>query len=363
MTKYIKRLFSPEMDNTGRNNNFNMIRFVAAIMVIYGHMSHIIGVPVLTVFNQDVSTIAVKIFFIISGYLIASSYMRDSNILRYSIRRFFRIIPGLLILTLLTVFVFGPLLTTLSVKEYFSAPETFLYLRNAILYPQYNLPGVFTNNIYPNAVNGSLWSLPVEVAMYILMPILLFIFKKLKIMKPGIIITVIAMILLDLVRMKYFPEARFIFYGSNVIDGLTLIPFFFIGCLFTFPEVKKLLNLQWAVALSAGGLLISLNYIKAEALLFIILPYLIFSFALEPRPIFGNFFTKHDYSFGLYLYGFLIQQILVLYLSKYNLSLNIYFVISVIVTFVFAFLSWHLVERPMQNLGKRLLKSKIISKL
>ena len=82
--------------NNSRENNFNIIRFVAAIMVIYGHMYYLIGSNPKCYYGMPVSSIGVKIFFLISGYLIMQSYLRDANILRYAIRRFFRIVPGLI---------------------------------------------------------------------------------------------------------------------------------------------------------------------------------------------------------------------------------------------------------------------------
>lgn len=91
-TKY----FMPT-DATGpRTNNFNVIRIIAAAMVIYGHMSSLMGLPVHGVYGQSVSTLAVKILFIVSGYLVMKSLMSDSHFGRYMLRRSFRIFPGLI---------------------------------------------------------------------------------------------------------------------------------------------------------------------------------------------------------------------------------------------------------------------------
>lgn len=151
-----------------RNNNFNIIRFVAAMMVVLGHMCHLVAVEVNQLLGQAVSTIGVKIFFLISGYLIAQSFLNDSNIVRYCIRRFFRIIPGLAGVVLFAVFIIGPVFTILPIKDYFSHGTTWAYLKNIGLYIQYFLPGVFEANPYPDAINGSLWTLPVEVILMIL---------------------------------------------------------------------------------------------------------------------------------------------------------------------------------------------------
>ncbi len=360
--KIRERFFTPPEDTGGRHNNFNLVRFVAAVMVIYGHMAHLLLAPVPTIFGQEVSTIAVKIFFVISGFLITESFLRDENIIRYGIRRFFRIMPGLIFITLLSVFIVGPLLTRFSTGDYFSNPSTYQYLRNGLLHPVYNLPGVFETNPYPNAVNGSLWSLPVEVAMYLLLPIVLVVFRKLKIMKIGVALTGVAFLVFNIWRLKYAPDLRFVFWGSNWIDGTMLVPYFFAGSLFSFPEFRRLLNLQWGIALAAVAAMLNMNYVKSEILLFIVLPYFILSFSLASRPVFGRWFEKNDYSYGMYLYGFLVQQTLIFLLGAERFSLLPYTILSTVVTLVFAALSWHLVERPCQLLGKRLLKCRLIAR-
>lgn len=356
-----QKYFSPTSIDNERANNFNIIRLVAAVMVVYGHMGHIIGANVFTIYNQAVSTIAVKIFFLISGYLITNSFFHDSNIIRYTLRRVFRIFPALIVVVLFSIFIVGPIFTTVSLSEYLKSPAIIDYLRNVFLRISYSLPGLFADNIYPNAVNGSFWTLPAEFSMYILLPILVLIFNKLKMLKPGLILIVFATLAVNIIKMIYHPNARLVIYGSNIMDWLTLIPFFFIGSVFTFPEIKKHLNLQWATAIAAIGSLISLNYVKSEILLAIVLPYFIFSFALSPKPVFANWFSKNDYSYGIYLYGFLIQQVYS-HLIGAKYSLNISAVICTIVTFIFAFISCHLVEKPCQKLCKRITSSLFLKK-
>ncbi|MEG1887365.1 MAG: acyltransferase [Oscillospiraceae bacterium] len=348
------KFITPVTTESDRANNFNIIRFIAAIMVVYSHMGHIIGGPVFSIYNQAVSTIGVKIFFLISGYLITKSYMNDSNIVRYLTRRVFRIFPALIAIIVFSTFIVGPIFTTLSLNEYFHSPLIFDYLKNIFLKISYSLPGVFQNNIYPNAVNGSLWTLPVEFAMYLLLPAIVVVFKKLKILKQGILAVAVVALISDIIKIKYFPAAALVIYNTNLYDWLTLVPFFFIGALFTFPEIRKLLNLQWATGIAAVALLIGANQVKSEIIVALVLPYFIFSFALAPNPIFANWFSKNDYSYGMYLYGFLIQQLYSQFLGK-HFSVNIATIICVLATFAAAFVSWHLIEKPCQKLGKKII--------
>lgn len=137
-------------------------------MVLYGHSFVLLGLrEPLFMSWLPLGPLGVFIFFTISGYLVSESWDRDPHLLRFFQRRLLRILPGLAVCVLLTVGVLGPLLTTLPLADYFSNPHTLGYLRTIGLYITYYLPGVFDGNRYPNAVNGSLWSLPVEFLMYI----------------------------------------------------------------------------------------------------------------------------------------------------------------------------------------------------
>jgi peptidoglycan/LPS O-acetylase OafA/YrhL len=135
-----------------RDNNFDFLRQFAAFCVIVGHSQSL------------VSTFGVQIFFAVSGFLVTESWLRGPKIGSFLKKRTSRIFPGLMVCILLTALVMGPLLTRLPVGEYFDHPGTLLYLKNIFLSPVYFLPGLFEGNTYPNAVNGSLWSLPVEFA-------------------------------------------------------------------------------------------------------------------------------------------------------------------------------------------------------
>ena len=210
-----------------RYNNLNIIRFAAALMVIYGHMFPLLGIPSFTVLNTAISSIGVLIFFVISGYLISESYKRDTNALRYTIRRTFRIMPGLIFAILITALVIGPIFTSLPVREYFSNPNFLQYFKNMALNIHYNLPGVFEMNPYANAVNGSLWSLPVEVVMYIVMPIFLFAFSKCKKSNFWMVVITILVCLFNILLQNVWPDFNFVVYGMSFKDAMAIIPYFF----------------------------------------------------------------------------------------------------------------------------------------
>lgn len=354
----LKKYFSPSDEQGSRVNNFNIIRIIAAAMVIYGHMAHIMGLPVHCIYGQAVSSVAVKILFVISGYLIMKSLINDAHFGRYMLRRSFRIFPGLIGVVLFALLIVGPIATGLPLKTYFTSAETYMYLRNILLYPIYSLPGVFGNYTYPIAVNGSLWTLPIEFSLYLVLPALLFVFKRLKLVKPGLIVTTLLCIAASCISLKYFEGGRLVIYGTNWFDSLAILPYFFAGSVLALPEFKKLLNLQIAVIAMLVTAILRFNGIKYELLLCFVLPYAVLSFALTERPVFSRWFAKSDFSYGLYLYGFVIQQLIWHQLEKLNnpiFSLNVLFIICFAATFLCAVISWYLIEKPMQKLCKKIL--------
>ncbi len=353
MKKILSLFWSPADAN--RQNNINFIRFAAAAMVIYGHMAHLVGAPVPQLFGQEVSTIAVKVFFVLSGYLITKSFVRDENYFRYAIRRIFRIFPGLIFIVLFCIFILGPIASTLSVSDYFQNENTWRYLRNCLLYPIYSLPGVFVDNFYPNAVNGSLWTLPVEFAMYIILPIIYVGLRKLKITQTGIAIIGISILAFNVARLNFFPELRIIIWGSNLVDGCMLASYFFAGALFTFENFRSKLNLQVACFLLAFLAIINLrNYWQWEIALFLFLPYIVLSLSFAQPSIFGRVFAKNDYSYGLYLWGMPVQQLFVYYFGIDFLGLIPYSLLCMVIATLCAMFSWHFIEQPCNKIGKKI---------
>ena len=159
--------------NPDRNNNFNLLRILAAAAVLVSHAYPISSgpgtpEPLDHVLGMSLGTLAVLSFFSISGYFISQSFHNSLGVIDFGIARILRIYPGLLTVLVLTVFCLGPIFTTSDLVTYFSDRQTLLYIpRNLILWrPQYELPGVFNDNAYPAAINGSLWTLIYEAGCY-----------------------------------------------------------------------------------------------------------------------------------------------------------------------------------------------------
>lgn len=151
-----------------RSKIFDWLRLGGALAVLIGHSFVLLGRP--APFGIDWHVYGVLLFFLVSGYLIAGSWRADPRFLRFAEKRARRIMPGLVAVVLLTALLLGPLLTTS--PDYWPGALRYIW-RNVLLLPLHALPGVFEGNPQP-AVNGSLWTLPVEVFCYVLTPLLVF---------------------------------------------------------------------------------------------------------------------------------------------------------------------------------------------
>jgi len=151
-----------------KDNNLNLLRLIAAFMVLYAHSFAFYGnSPPVFLGLTSYGGLGIDIFFIISGYLIVKSWDSTPSAINFLSKRALRIFPALVVVVLMSMLVLGPIFTTLSIGEYFAHPQFLPHLKNIILSPVFYLPGVLEHARVPNAVNGSLWSLPVEFFMYV----------------------------------------------------------------------------------------------------------------------------------------------------------------------------------------------------
>ncbi|GLZ41273.1 acyltransferase [Actinokineospora sp. NBRC 105648] len=164
-----------DLANTRRyapaSHGFAWLRIVCALLVIFDHTAPISGQrPIMLPASWHLlpSHFGLMAFFAMSGYQVTSSWVHDPSALRFVVKRVTRIWPPLLATLLLTAVVIGPLFTTLSLGDYFNDQSTWGYVVNgaSVLNLQHTLPGVFVDNPYPDSVNGSLWTLPMELFAY-----------------------------------------------------------------------------------------------------------------------------------------------------------------------------------------------------
>jgi peptidoglycan/LPS O-acetylase OafA/YrhL len=339
---------------THGENNFDAVRLIAAAAVIYGHAHPLTKAPDVGFMGNSVQSFAVKVFFVVSGFLITTSWLADSNIRRYLEKRALRIFPALIIVVLLCAFVLGPTVTTLPATEYFSNGRTRAYLWNILLRPSYDLPAVFSNLPYPVAVNGSLWSLPVEFAMYLVLPVLCAVSIRFQPRLTFLVITTVGCVVALLYTRVLPPPARpVVFYGTSLTSTLDAAPYFLLGACYRFLRIER--TLSPVAALGAISLVLFFQpqgALVAELTLYVVAPYAILSFALSPHPIFSRVGRWGDFSYGLYLYGFPVQQT-VNFFSGRPLSALENTMISLPIALGLAVASWYIVEKRALTLKPR----------
>jgi peptidoglycan/LPS O-acetylase OafA/YrhL len=329
-----------------RENNFDAVRLLAAAAVIVGHSRPLTDTPDSILLGNSVQAIAVKIFFIVSGYLVCTSWSLHPSPVNYLIKRALRIFPALIVICSFTIFIVGPIFTTLPLEQYFGTTHTYAYLKNILMSPVYDLPGVFSSNLYPRAVNGSLWSLPIELTMYILLPVICMVDRAMS-RNFAIIVGTLVVCSTSLYFVRVSPPLKHpILYGSDLISALDVAPYFLIGALIRQMKWDRLLDPVLALFfVGAAALLPPKSVVTCELVLYFILPYVVLTLAVSSHRLLRNAGRYGDFSYGLYLYGFLVQQCIV-HLTNNDITADKNAALSLPIALAFAFLSWHFIEKP-----------------
>ena len=302
---------------TSRVNNLNFMRFIAALMVIVSHCYVIVlggnASSILAKFTEDRLSsggVSVGVFFLFGGFLIARSCEHYPEPRKFFSARALRLFPELLFVVLLTVLIIGPLVTSFSLPEYFTSPETYKYFLNGILIMDYKLPGVFTNNPFSGVVNGSLWTLPVEFVCYILCFISYKLTKFDK--KKFLLLSLPVFVLAAVYYVKFSPLQ---------LSAVRAVLLFFLGVLIwvlrdriTISPVLGLASIVlWFVMVFSG--------IDNLAML-TVFPIACFCLAYGMGNHFSKFGTKFELSYGIYLWAFPIQQALAQYFPAWHPYVN-----------------------------------------
>jgi peptidoglycan/LPS O-acetylase OafA/YrhL len=329
---------------TRENNNFNLIRLTASIAVVFGHSWAVFQSggniePFKNILKVDFSgSLAVYAFFFLSGIFITSSFDHSKTWVRFVLMRLFRIYPGLIVCILLTVFLVGPVFSSLRIPDYFTDYQTWKYLMKNMVMLRFEptLTGIFTTNKYNSSLNASLWSLPLEIKCYFIV----FIIGITGLLKKKI--AVLAVLLVLICIYKFNPNI--------VLDSFKPLLFFCLGM--TVYAFRNNLVIDFRLWIIMVVLSIAAFFINAT--MFIDLFYLTFAYSIlvaGTSSLAMGIKLPGDFSYGIYIYGFLVQQITAHFLPEltvYNSML-----ITIPISCVLGALSWYLIESPAMDLGKR----------
>jgi peptidoglycan/LPS O-acetylase OafA/YrhL len=327
----------------GKAPGADTLRFLLAFGVIVHHSfpltlgpHHDVAVAVTSVGER----IMVPMFIALSGFLVTASAMRTS-LAQFVLNRALRIFPGLIVVTVLTACLLGPAVTSLPWFDYFTSSVFWRYFSNGLAWVRYQLPGVFDTNPI-DAVNGSLWSIPVELQCYAVLGLMML--AGLLRWRSTILLALLLALLLNAIPEAVNGQSGVHFIVSNF---LRLFVYFAAGA-FAFLY-REWIPIHFSLVSAAVGVavLVLLGGWQSP-LMPILMSYCAVCLALTPmRAPPGG-----DYSYGIYIYAFPIQQTVVMAIPHQDWWMNI--IVSFPLVLALAVASWHFVEWPALNMKTRL---------
>jgi peptidoglycan/LPS O-acetylase OafA/YrhL len=321
-------------------NNFDLLRLLLSMTVFFVHLSALVPFPYFDFRPYLNSALAVKSFFVISGFLIFKSYENTSSITKYFSKRFFRIYPAYIVVIIACLFAslfsclyFG--IENIKYKDYLKYIFANLVFLN-FLHP--NLPGLFSENLFTE-VNGALWTLKIEIIFYASVPIIVLIAKK-----NGYFLTLFTLFCLSILyrviltntnvplaqhllnqfpsQLVYFLAGAIGFYYFNFLKKYS--NFF----LYLTPAFFFIQNMGWF-------------YFFLEPLFLSVL-IVYFAFLM---PYLGNLAKYGDFSFGIYIVHWPLIQFMV-QIGLFDKSPLLAFCATIFLVFSVSFFLWRFVEKP-----------------
>jgi peptidoglycan/LPS O-acetylase OafA/YrhL len=329
----------------GRDNNFNLIRFLAASAVLVDHSFALVPGELAAASPVDLRPFeigrwAVDVFFIISGFLVTRSVMTQPTLVDYGVARVLRLFPALVVVCFALAFILGPIVALVSPLTYFSDPKPWLYVpvTASLVTHSMTLPGVFDTVPEAGIVNSPLWTLRYEAFCYLLLALFAAVGLFWSRARAGLML---AAMLAVYAAVTFATDWR---EQSSAIDSTLrfLLDFFLGGALFIFAGRIRL-GLGVAVGLAVVALLAYATP-AFEAAARIALAYGVIWFALVPGGAIRAFNRAGDYSYGIYIICFPIQQSLVA--LDPALTPASLFAVSFPAVLALAMLSWHFIEQP-----------------
>lgn len=324
-----------------RNDNILLLRLVAALLVVWGHSYVVVGrgieelEPIHELVGRTYANIlGVVVFFVLSGFLVTASWDRRPDLGRFLRARALRIFPALFVCVVLTAFAIGAAVS--NEPNYWSLPAVYRYVLGgaSLLDVQFLLPGVFDRLPGTPVVNGSLWTLPVEASLYLVVAVagIAGFFRHRFIATLGIIAAAISAVIWPFLT------------GAHTWLGWQMVGFFGLGACAYLQRDRVPLSGAVLITLVLAWYMSRGTQLEVP-FFWIAVPYGAFWFAYVPR--IPNVLCDNDWSYGMYLWAFPIQQLIVAAGIRDPIKL---FVLTLPLTIGAAVLSWRFVERPALTL-------------
>lgn len=331
-----------------RTNNFDLIRLIAALQVVLVH-----GIEHFKLHSASVLTTilpafpGVPIFFFVSGFLISASLERSSSIPSYFVNRVLRIYPGLLVclaVSLVSIFVFY--------KPEFSPAAFATWIVAQASIGQFYNPD-FLRGYGVGVLNGSLWTIPVELQFYLLLPVVYWILEKLRWNRAFIVVALVALVTINQIYVTMATDERTMLVKLFSVTVFPYLYMFLLGVILQRNQwfVKKylknrflpILGLYVAVCLTSFSLGFPYGGNRINPVSALTLAMLMMSFAYSYTDRLSHILRGNDISYGVYIYHMVwVNAILQTSSGKPEWNLGL----MLVVTLVSALLSWRFIEKP-----------------
>lgn len=328
------------------NNNLDLIRILAALMVIFGHsfalsLNQTLTEPFSYVFPFTYSgSIAVKIFFFISGLLVTNSMIKSDSIRNYIISRAFRIYPAFAVTIIITGLIIGPIAFNGEAAQYFNEHGFIVYITHSLLFnTQYFINGLFSGNNDSGSLNGSLWTIAIEVSAYCLV-MSLYIFNCFR----NRVLANLICLLIIIIPLTNIEGLNFIVDRSS--EAFLLPSCFALGALYAINKNEINVSLKTPLAFFIIYKTSYSENLSHFAFYAGVCTSVLYISTLE---FFKSIKIKYDISYGIYLWGFPIQQLLSYF---YKLDTLMLILFSAVLAVIAGCLSFILIERPAMRIGK-----------
>lgn len=328
--------------NKGEGPGFNFMRLALAMIILGAHSSWMAGVDSTHDWEgwQGLFRLSlVPAFFALSGFLVTGSALRTNAVRTFMALRLIRIVPALFVEVTLSALILGPIFTTYLLSDYFTDMRFFEYFGNIVGRIRFELPGVFETNPVSGIVNINLWTLKPEFYCYFFMAGMI----AFNILKSRILFTSC------LVAATVIATAAAYEAGFGISEGnyhwTVVVFYFFAGCVYF--QWREHVKIHWALFLAALAISLTLMSMPRE-LAFLVPPFLTYCvvyIGMLPLRL-PAICSRYDVSYGIYLYGFPIQQALVSEVPGVHGSGLLLFALAAPITVAFALFSWVWIEKP-----------------
>lgn len=337
-----------------RHNSLDLLRLLAASAVIFGHSYAITnkGRDPIEAWNGVIFSggVALHIFFFLSGILVTYSILKKPDIVHWFASRILRILPGLFVCLVLTTFVMGAWKTTLPLGRYLTNHDTWLYFRDNLLMnheTQYYLPGVFGNHL-DKAINGPLWSLWLEVRLYLWAGLFFWIFQRAR--REWLTVGILAMVIVA------FQAPAWLWVLAEPGNYIICSGLFATGALCAIWSDRVVISKVWLLVLFVAAN----HYVKTIAftpLFFFVTCAFVLCFGYSRW--LSRIRLPGDYSYGMYIYGWPVQQLVIDSFPQCSpLQLS---AMALVGTACVSALSWHLVEKRSLAFKRKIDTARLLS--